>query len=137
MRCQNKPHTRTLRKRAKATGMQELRADVLPEFEDWTVNGSPTEWVLSVNLKRRHLTQSQKAAVATESLPLFEAEAKERQGKRTDIKELIPESSKGQARDKAAAAVGVNPRYVSDAKAIKEKSPETFEKVLSGEMTIP
>ncbi len=57
---------------------------------------------------------------------MFEAEAKERQKaiasqreseKRGATKEIIPElvADKGtQARDKAAAAVGVNPRYVSD-----------------------
>ena len=35
-------------------------------------------------------------------------------------KELMPDpiEDPGQARDKAATAVGVNPRYVSDAKAI-------------------
>lgn len=52
--------------------------------------------------------QSQKAAVATESLPLFEAEAKEREKIRKSKdsnKEIIPDSVKGQARDKAAAAV--------------------------------
>jgi hypothetical protein len=71
------------------------------------------------------------SAIATDALPLFEAEAKARQVRKS-VKEIIPEQEKGQARDKAAAVLNVNPRYVSDAKAIKEKSPETFEKVRSG-----
>jgi hypothetical protein len=87
----------------------------------------------ATSAREGHLTQSQKAAVATESLPLFEAEAKERARiapkNARDGKEIIPDQDKGQARDKAAAAVGVNPRYVSDAKKIKEESPETFQKV--------
>lgn len=34
--------------------------------------------------------------------------------------ERMPQADEGKARDKAAVAVGVNPRYVSDAKAISE-----------------
>jgi hypothetical protein len=116
-------------------------ADVLPEFEDWTVCGSPTEWVLSVNLHRRHLTQSQKAAVATQSLPLFEKENEELRRQKISASrkgETVPILEPSQkSRDKAAKVVGVSPAYVSDAKAIKEASPETFQKVLDGEMTIP
>jgi len=35
--------------------------------------------VIALNLKRRHLTASQAAAIAVEALGLYEAEAKERQ----------------------------------------------------------
>lgn len=66
-------------------------------------------------------------SIAAESLPHFESEAKKRQAARTDIQEKIPESSHAQSRDQAAAQVGVNARYVSDAKKIKEESPETFD----------
>jgi hypothetical protein len=67
------------------------------------------------------------------SLPLLEEEAKERKKKlsgtrsnpgqeKDEVVEIIPQPAKeAKSRDKAAAAVGVNPRYVSDAKAIKEK----------------
>jgi hypothetical protein len=65
-------------------------------------------------LARRERSQP-RAAIAAERLHLFEAEAKERQGARSDIQERIPESSSGQARDHAAAAFNVNPRYVQDA----------------------
>ena len=112
-------------------------ADVLPEFEDWTVCGSPTEWVLSVNLHRRHLTPSQKGFVAKDALPLFEKEAEERKAQSNANREKIPPSEKGKATEKAAKAVGVNPRYVSDAKAIEKASPEIAQKVRSGEMSIP
>ena len=74
-----------------------------------------------------------------ESLPHFESEAKKRQGARTDIANIqakLPESSGTQSRDQAAAQVGVSPRYVSDAKRIKEVSPETFEKLKSGEIAL-
>jgi len=38
-----------------------------------------------------------KGGVAVEMLPLLEAEAKERQGTRTDITQIIAEGSKGEA----------------------------------------
>lgn len=97
-------------------------------------NGSALEWVLATNVTRRHLTPSQRAAIAIASLPLLETEAKERERMG---KEKIPDpDEKGQARDKAAKIVGVNPRYVSDAKKIKEQSPATFEKLKAGTVTI-
>ena len=60
-------------------------------------------------------------------LPLLEQQAKERQGTRTDIREKLPEGSTGKASEHAAAAVKVNPRYVSDAKRIAEKAPEPMD----------
>jgi ParB-like chromosome segregation protein Spo0J len=55
-------------------------ANVEPRFEAWEPNGAtPTAWVIATNLHRRHLTASQRSAVAAEALPLLAAEAKERQ----------------------------------------------------------
>lgn len=52
-----------------------------PKARDYDVakdGESPLAFVLGKNLKRRHLTPSQAAAVAVEALPLFEAEAEAR-----------------------------------------------------------
>lgn len=54
-------------------------AGVEPRFVEWVRTGSPTAWVLGRNLHRRHLTASERAAVALDALPLLEAEARERQ----------------------------------------------------------
>ncbi|MFH0824413.1 MAG: ParB/RepB/Spo0J family partition protein [Pseudomonadota bacterium] len=96
-----------------------------PDVVEVTLNGtSPAEYVWSVNGIRRHLTPSQRAAVAVELLPEFKKAAKERQVRKPkSVPEKIPEQDKGEARDQAAALVGVNPRYVSDAEKIKRESP--------------
>ena len=97
---------------------------------------------MSLNLKRRHLDASQLAFVALE-IEKFEAvRAKERQLAAQNnlagraVKVLIPEQDEGQARDKAAIAVGVSPRYVSDAKSIEATFPVLAEQVKAGEKTI-
>lgn len=55
---------------------------------------SPTEYVMDKNLRRRHMTISQRAVAAANALPFYEAEAKERlstRGKKTSADELALE----------------------------------------------
>lgn len=119
------------RNRLVACGM----AGVGPYFRNLQGEHSPTEYVMAVNLKRRQLTPSQRATVAAAALPMLEAEAKERQSRKS-VPEKIPEQSKGDARDKAAKLANVNGRYVSDAKKIKAESPKLFMEVAEGEKTL-
>ena len=70
-----------------------IETGIEPRFRTWDSEGSLVAFILSMNLHRRHLTSSQRAVIALESLPFLEKEAKERQGTRTDIVEIIPESS--------------------------------------------
>lgn len=82
-------------------------------------------FVASANLHRRHLTQSQKSAVAVEVEEHLAKAAKERQrvrkGKQPGATvETFPQlNGDGKARTEAAALVGVSPHYVTDAKAVK------------------
>lgn len=112
-----------------------IEARILPRFREWKMNGlSPISFVISENLHRRHLTQSQRAAISLDAEALFAEEAKDRQRKG---KEKIPYPQEtGQARDKAAEMFGVNERYVSDAKKIRDLDPEKFEQIRSGEKTL-
>jgi len=111
-------------------------------FIDWAGDGSPTDWVVATNLDRRHLDATQKAFVGLKLLPLYEAEARERQlarlkqGAEAPVPENIPERGKGEAREKAAAAVGVNAHYLSDAKKIQEADPELAELAGQGQIGI-
>lgn len=100
---------------------------------------SPTAWVLSKNLHRRQLTKSQAAAVAVEALPMLEAEARERQGARTDLTQKIEQGENRNAKTSAAVAgnlLGVNRQYVSDAKTIKRDAPDQFDAIRKGETTL-
>lgn len=110
---------------------------VVPEYRTWDGNGSLVSFVVSLNLHRRHLTASQKAAIASTIKPMFDEEARERQGARNDIREIFPESSKGRSRDQAAAVTGANPRYVSDYEKIEREAPDLAAPIRSGKINIP
>lgn len=111
-----------------------------PRFRTWNGRGSEIDFVVSLNLHRRHLTAGQRAMVATDILPLKEAEARERMTAGVNQHtppEKIPEGINGDARDHAAALVGVNGRYVSDAKRISENAPDLAEEIRAGKKNIP
>lgn len=121
-------------------------AGIEPRYEEWQGHGSLVSLVLSLNLKRRHLTPSQKAAIAVDLLPHLEKEARERQeatwpkpGQKVGdnvVEKIPPPTDEGKSRDQAAKLMGVNPHYVSEAKAISQASPETFGQLKAGEKTI-
>jgi hypothetical protein len=98
--------------------------------------GTPLAWIVSKNLTRRHLTTSQRAAIAVDLESLFAKEISEREHERKTTKANLPESSKGQARDRAADAMKVSPRSVQTAKKIKQKSAEEFDSIKRGETTV-
>lgn len=110
-------------------------AGVKPEYREYE-GDSPVSFIIGANLHRRHLDQSQKAAIGVEIEPFFEAEARKREevGRPKEGKVKVPylPSEKGQSRDQAAKAVGVSGTLVSAAKAIKKQSPETFKKIKDG-----
>jgi hypothetical protein len=122
-----------------------------PRTVEWAGEcGSPTAFVLSKNLSRRHLTATQLALLALELEPLFAEEAKERQrehggtapGRPTEtLPQLVGEVSatdphEAEAAAQAAAATGVNRDYVRIAKNLKAKEPELFAAVERGEMSL-
>lgn len=120
-----------------------VEAGIAPEFRTWDGTGSLVEFVLSLNLHRRHLTPSQRAVLALDVEKFFAHEAKQRQvatlkrGDQKPVVQKIAQREKGKARDHAARALKVNRQYVSDTKKIAEEAPDLLIQVRDGALTIP
>lgn len=127
-------------------GRNRLRAceiaDVTPTFVEWADNGSsPTEWVVSHNLHRRHLTTGQRAALALDLLPRLEKEARERQashGAAPGKPAQNTPSDPGRSDEKAAELVGVGRSTVAAAKAIQQRDEtgEIVDGMRSGDLNV-
>jgi N6-adenosine-specific RNA methylase IME4 len=129
------------------------RAGVEPYTLIWDGDGdpfaSPTAFVLSANLRRRHLNESQRALAAAEALPLFEAEARARQKatlkrgaapvsapvRSREVAEPRPQK-KGKAAAAAAEAMGARTRSVERAKAVLTKRPELRDQIRDAKITL-
>lgn len=123
-------------------------AGVEPQFETFT-GPSPVAFIISENLRRRDLTPSQRAMLAVDLLPHFEAEAAEARraaggDRRSDEARSVGATSPQaveterapKSTERAGAAVGVSGRTVARAKAVAEQAPDLAEKVRSGELSV-
>lgn len=124
-----------------------MELGIPPQCETFQPNGiSALDFVISKNLKRRHLTGGQLAMLAVELEPYFAKSAKERQrdsikqrdekGRAKPVSQKVEQLDNGKASEQAARAVGTNRQYVSDAKRIAAHSPELVEPVKRGEMPL-
>ncbi len=92
-----------------------------PRFREWDRIGSLVNFVVSLNLHRRHLSESQRAMVAAK-LTTIDAS-----GEPSQICETLSQPN-------AAKLLNVSPRLVFGAKKVLEKGvPELAEKVEAGE----
>lgn len=115
---------------------------IAPEVKEYG-GDDPIGFVVSLNLNRRHLNSSQRAIVGLEVEKAMAVEAKRRQvvnlkqGDKSPVREIIPQREIGKAADTAAAMVGTNGRYISDAKKLMQTAPELLPEIAAGNMTIP
>jgi len=118
-----------------------LATDTEPQFREYQGDESTLiAFVIGLNLMRRHLTEAQKATIAVEALPLYEAAARERQGRRTDLDanpDFVENFPQSRSVVQAAEAAGTNARYVSGAKRIKTDLPLVYELMREGLLNIP
>lgn len=115
------------------------QAHVQPRFKRWQARGGALEFVLSLNLHRRHLSASQRAALAVDLLPQFQAQARDRQrGGRGGVllSPKLDEATHARSDARAAQLVKVARGYVAIAKRFKEERPDVFRRLRSGDLTI-
>ena len=125
------------------------RAGIEPRLEQWTGASSPTAFVLSENLQRRHLTVDQRALIALEAQPLFAGEAKARQraagGDRKSAKapDRLPPRGGNRSAERAPTAAaeaaqtaGVSARSVERARRVQVAQPAILDRVRAGTMTL-
>lgn len=104
------------------------------------------EWMLDIQLGRRNLNPIQRIAVTEKYRPIYEKQAKENQGKRTDLVVNLPQSntsignkgdSLGRTSEKLANIAGVSEKtYRMGAKVLKSDNEEIKQDVMSGKMSI-
>lgn len=115
---------------------------LVPEYRTWNGHGSLVAFVVSLNLRRRHLTSSQRAVVALEVEKALADEARKNMSagggdKRSGFQIFEnPVIQPVHAAEQAASIVGTNRQYVSDAKKIAEQAPDLLDDIRRGEKTI-
>jgi len=100
------------------------------------------EFVLSMNLHRRHLNSGQRATIAVKAHELvqrLDEEAKKRQGRRTDLTSVksLTEVPPDRSEDQLATLFDTNRQYVHDAKMLQQEAPDLLQQVRSGEKSLP
>jgi hypothetical protein len=125
-----------------------LARGVTPRFREYAGEcGSPLAFVVTRNLHRRHLNESQRALVAARLKPLFAEEARQRQQAGLKQGDQFPVSANLQKRekpegkiwsaDKAAERLQVSARSVAAADKVKKQGvPELVEAVAAGRVAV-
>ena len=101
------------------------------------------QMILSLQLNRRNLTSYSRAELALRYEDILKAEAKKRQGTRTDLQpENIPEifpgsSASGETREQIGKLAGLSGKTIDSVKKIQSTvSPQLLKKLRSGELSI-
>jgi len=98
------------------------------------------EWMLDIQLGRRNLSPIQRIAIAEKYRGIYEKQARERQGTRTDLQNniepnLAQSKPDNRVNTKLAEVANVGKEtYRMGAKILNSDNEEVKEKVLSGEM---
>lgn len=138
-------------------------AGVVPTFEEWGGDGSPWEYVWSLNGARRQLPEGQKAAIRLLCLRASEEWQKAR-GRRRDeanaarsaalvgnqnaanerplkrspatLPETVPHEAPSHTREQLAALAGASPRTAQAVLTLEKRAPALLEKVAAGEVRL-
>ena len=141
------------RNRAKAAAIAGIELPTVL-FDPKTAGCSPAEFVISMNLVRRHLTPSQKSAIAHEFMERVQHDVDGAKMQRRPVEEWEditasihhapppppPPSSqhhlKGRQRTLVAEKFGVSEGLIDAARRVKARSPELHEEVKAGRISV-
>lgn len=140
-----------------------IQQDIEPKFQQFSEilakadvpeQTTPSSWIIATNLKRRSLTEDQKAAIAVRWYDIHQEEASKRKKAAFDPKKVAearwnadrPKSDEQHERDHkkenasrasavTAAAAGVSRYKVEKVKKIKDASEDLYNEVLRGDKT--
>jgi N6-adenosine-specific RNA methylase IME4 len=96
-----------------------------------------TEHVILAALQRRHLSASQRAALALELDRYHELKTAADQRRRQNLRQHAEGAGsppRGKTRDHVAAWAGVSARTVQDAASVQQHDPDLFERIKAGEL---
>jgi len=114
-----------------------LAAGVEPHFDTWQGDEPLPELALSLNLRRRHLDESQRALVAARLAKMREKDAVRRKGRRTDLAANLRPGKRCRSSAESAALVNVSERLVISAtKVLTDGCPELLAVVDSGAIAV-
>lgn len=110
---------------------QEL--NITPSTREWDGQGNPVSFVVSLNLKRRHLNETQRATVAAKLANMTRGGDKpSKQDKNFDSANL---QNRNITQPEAAKLLNVSTRLVNTVKEIEREAPQLVEKLAQGAMT--
>jgi N6-adenosine-specific RNA methylase IME4 len=95
------------------------------------------EHVILAALQRRHLSASQRAALALELDRYRELQAEAKERRHANLRQNAEAATlppRGKTRDLVAAWAGVSARTVQDAATVHQHNPDLFERIKSGEI---
>ena len=111
---------------------------IVPRTREWDGNGSLTEFVVSANLRRRHLKENQRAMVAARLIPQLEEEAFKRKqtGGVVDsnqVANLLP----GKTTNRVGQMLNISGRSVGSARTLLQKgTPDLIARVDQGKLAV-
>ena len=120
------------------------------QFETLCLSMSPEEYIWSLNILRRHLTNDQKAAIQMEFAEAVAAEGKRAMaegGKKAapgkpakglnECSNLSPAPPKHVTREKLATQAGISTRKIQEAALVAKTAPDLLPEVRAGNITLP
>ena len=114
-----------------------LSLGLQPTFTTY-LGTDPFNYVVSQNLHRRHLTNSQRACLALRFEEIFASEGKKRQkeGGKRKVRQSFDEPNNRRSAQKAAVLFRTNRTYITMAKKIQRLNNKLFQAIEAGEISL-